>query len=247
MATAGAIFIWYEWGGGRELVNYETVIVLNEEVKKGDVIYEENISFLEVDKESLIKEVLKKPNTVIGQEAKHYIPANTQLHNNYFEEGGLLLKKNQFIAKIPLEWTLAVPDTLRRGDSIVIYAAMYDQNLLQQLNPSLQNPTINNDDEATELIEPINSPYNAPVKTENELTEVLTTTVAYVKDSSNREVVTVSLNDRLDGSSTISGVEIITTTNEFKKIEDKINKGGKLIIMYSDYKFEEELEIIEGD
>lgn len=252
IAIAIGGFIWYEWGGGREMINYQDVIVLNTDVKQGDVITEELLSIQRVDKLMVIQGIITDPATLIGKEAKHFIPAATQLHNYYFEESGLVLSEGEFIAQIPVDWTLSIPDTLRRGDQIVIYAANYDQQVLENLQPKQtvvstekkETPNENaasidvksEDANATETEETTKTeevPTTPSVSETSELTELLNTKVAFVKDGSNKEVVTISPNDRLDASSNIENVEIITTLEKFQQIENKIKQGGKLIVMYS--------------
>lgn len=63
---------------------------------------------------------------------------------------------------------------------------------------------------------------------------IIETKVAYVKDSANREVQTVSYEDRIDGSSIISEVSIIASPMQLNILENAINKNNKLIIMYSE-------------
>lgn len=253
IAIAGGGFVWYEWAGGREMINYQDVIVLSQDVKQGEVINEDLISYLKVDKLSTIDGVIHDPATVIGKEAKHFIPSNTQLHSNYFEEAGIVLKEGQYIAQIPIEWTLSIPDTLRRGDQIAIYAATYDKQVLASLQPKETSTVTSNEEKEAnedsskievtngkgEVVENITTEETQVNETtisntQPELTELLSTKVAYVRDGSNKEVVTISLKDRIDASSNIQNVEIITTAREFQEIENKIKQGGKLIIMYSD-------------
>ncbi|OAH58654.1 hypothetical protein AWH48_16790 [Domibacillus aminovorans] len=228
-AGAGA---WYELGGGRELLLYEDVVVAKEAIKKGQLIQEADLNFMKVEKTQLAEGVIKNPNKVIGKQANHFIPKSAQIDKSYLAENGLVLREGEFIAQIPIEWTLAIPDTLRRGDNIVMYSALYDPELLKQLQSQSVATNANN---AT------NKPTTATTKTttsaSSNFEELLKTKVAFVKDSANREVVTVSVGERLDGSSAIGAVEIVTTLDEFNKIEAKINSGHKLIFMYTDNPF----------
>lgn len=246
IAIAGGGFVWYEWGGGREMINYHDVIVLNQDVKQGQTINGDLLSYLKVDKLSTIEGVIKDPSVLIGKEATHFIPGNTQLHSNYFEDAGLTLKEGQYIAQIPVEWTLSIPDTLRRGDQIAIYAATYDKQVLANLQ-QVESKTVSSqvkkneeDGETTEnaITEEVET-TDSINESSSELTELLSTKVAYVRDGSNREVVTVSSKERIDASSNIQNVEIITTPDEFQEIENKIKQGGKLIIMYSNKELNE--------
>lgn len=244
LALSIGLFIWYEWGGGRELVHYDDVVVLKSDVKKGQLITDDLLQVIKVQSDLLIQDVIRAPKDILGKEANHYIPAQSQLHPTFFVDAGLVLKEGQYVAQIPIEWTLAVPDSLRRGDQIVIYAAQYEKKIMNSLQPKRQssenksenddtdksidtNINISEDDEKTDVLE-------ESVATQPAFEELLNTTVAFVKDSANREVITVSDTDRLDGSAVIRNVEIITTLDDFKEIENQINQGAKLIVMYAD-------------
>lgn len=254
MAMAGVVFVWYEWGGGRELVNYTEIVMLNKEVREGQTITEQDLVLVKIDKTTVIDNVVTDYTKIVGKEARHYIPAKSQLHSGYFVPQGLVLSEGQVIAQIPVEWTLSVPDTLRRGDDIIIYSALYDKKLLETLqsdrnkevttvtSETTQGETSENATEGEEEDTNIDISYSSNTSPEG-LQELLSTKVAYVKDSSNKEVVTVSNNGRLDASSVIQNVEIITTPDEFKKIEQKINQGGKLIVMYSNSTENKETDI----
>lgn len=77
--------------------------------------------------------------------------------------------------------------------------------------------------------------YEENVTAEIELSEkkpILQTTVIYVKDSANREVVDVDGGKRLDASSQVASIEIVCTKDDITKLEKKIAEGKKLIIVY---------------
>lgn len=61
---------------------------------------------------------------------------------------------------------------------------------------------------------------------------ILQTTVIYVKDSANREVVDIDGGKRLDASSQVSSIEIVCTKDDITKIEEKIAEGKKLVLVY---------------
>lgn len=237
MAISICLFIWYEWLGGREFMNYQDVIVLKENVLRGQEIKEENLKHVLVEKNLVINQAVSNDTQIVGLEAKHFIPANEQLHPKYFEDGNLVLKEGQYVAQIPVEWTLAVPDSMRRGDQILIYSVNYDNQLLKSLQ---SKQSINQAQGKSNTEDKSGTSSNQEVINtlldNNALNKVLEAKVAYVKDAANREVVNIGEGDRLDGSSAIHAVEIITTTEQFAKIEAQINKGSKLIMMYTDSK-----------
>ena len=219
LGLASGLFSWYEFLGGREIVNYKEVVVLKEDVTQGTDITNNSWTTLMVDKNTLIKNPILDPRKIIGKQAKHYIPAKSQLTPEYFAKEGLVLKAGQYVAQIPIEWTLSSPDSIRRGDNIIIYSAFTDKTSLE---PKTQNIL-----QANSKSQP-NNPIPNPVG----LKSLINSKVAYVKDSSNREVINVSSGDRLDGSAPLKSIEIITTPEDFKIIENEVKQGAKLVIMY---------------
>ena len=224
------LYTWYEFLGGRQYLLYQDVVVAKEPFKKGHVVKAEDLTYIKVEKNQLAKGVLLDPNEVVGKQANHFIPQFAQMDRSYLSESGLVLEEGEFVAQIPVEWTLSIPDTLRRGDDIIMYSALYDAELLKNLQPKT-TATSNSQKDNTATS---SSGTNSAATSSSGLEELLQTKVAYVKDGANREVISVSNGDRIDGSSRIGSVEIITTPEEFKEIESKINSGHKLIIMYSD-------------
>lgn len=61
---------------------------------------------------------------------------------------------------------------------------------------------------------------------------LLTSTVAYVKDNSNREVSSLD-DDRLVGSSAISNIEIVITEEQFKTLKAYAQDGYTFVLMYT--------------
>lgn len=222
------LFVWYEFGGGRSTLNYETVWVLEEPVRQGETIIDGSMLVpKEMDKELINEEYVINPNEILGLTAKHYIPAKTPLIKSYFDDPNLVLKEGEYIAQIPKSWITSVPNSLRRGDRVILYAT-------QIMNDEEKAKTFSTNEEGDIVVE------ESQVIQPRELVELSQTTIAYVKDSGNNEVVTISYEDRKDANSNIASVEIITTTEEFKKIEEQINNGSYLIIMYTDNDIVEE-------
>lgn len=217
-------FVFWETRG-REWALYSKVVVLNKDVYKGTLITGDMISVVPVERLSIIDESISNPDLILGKEARHFIPAYTQLHPFYFEAPALVLRPDQFIAKIPKDWIYAVPGTLRRSDKVVFYA-------------------VNPDNDARIHSEPRTQMDGGPVPTLTTYQDVpaqiasgrpfYETVVAYVKDSANREVRTVSKEDRFDANANISMVEIVVTLEELRMLENAYNQGKKFIIMYSE-------------
>lgn len=184
--------IWYWETIGRELFLYKEVIVLNRDVSKGTVIDEDILKIKKIESDNILEEAIYTKEEIIGLEAKHFLPKETQLHINYFDSQNFSNIENAYIVRVPNEWLYSVPNTLRRKDTILFYSVNEEDNI------------------------------------------ILKTQVAYVKDSGNREVKTVSTENRLDGSSVITEVSIVATPDEFKSLESTVSKGNKLIILYAE-------------
>ncbi|MGE7692308.1 hypothetical protein ACQKMI_24410 [Lysinibacillus sp. NPDC097214] len=231
MILGTGFFSWYEFWGGREALHYGNVVVLSEEAIEGKIINKEDLVYLSIDKQLIREDTIVNPDDVIGKSAKHYIAPYQKLHSNYFDKADLVLGKGEYIAPIPMDWILTVPDTLRRGDEIIIYSATYESELNKPQVVASSNNSSTNQDKKNSTTDTNGGPI-LPVGKSDEWVELFSTTVAYVKDSANQEVITTSTTDRLNGSASISKVELVATTDEIKKIEEQIKNGGKLIIMY---------------
>ena len=112
--------------------------------------------------------------------------------------------------KLPNEWVHSYPETLRRKDKVYLYAIKKDTENPE--NPENQTATTNSD------------------KSEEKL-YIFNTTVAYVKDNTNKEVESIDI-DRLVGSSTISVVEVIITDKDFEKLKEYAGNGYTFALLY---------------
>ncbi|MBC8386614.1 MAG: hypothetical protein H8E13_00990, partial [Actinobacteria bacterium] len=63
---------------------------------------------------------------------------------------------------------------------------------------------------------------------------ILESVVAYLKDSANREVVTISEEERYDGSSKIASLEIIAELEDISYLKDLAENSYRFIILYKD-------------
>jgi len=243
LALATVFFIWYEFMGGRAAVNYDQVAVLQKDVSPGEKIKDSTyFKPMKTEKSNIIEEAIyvcdenerrlgekKCVSSFIGKTAEHFIPEDTQLHPYYFEDDNLVLDKDEFIAEIPKKWLNSFPQTLRRGDKVYIYS-------VKEEVPNKNSYKAQSQEESS-LVEEGDSSEKDGVEETKEQTEKpikrLKTTVAYVKDGSNQEVISVSKNGRLNGSSTIQSIEIVTTAEKFEEIEKDVRNGSKLVLMYN--------------
>lgn len=116
LTTISVIFFWEYWG--REQLLYVDVISIKESLKKGDVVEKHNIEYIKIEREKLIKGHIAVPSDIIGKHAKHFIPAFAQLHPLYFNQ--TVVQSDEMIFRIPNDWLISFPETLRKGDEINI-------------------------------------------------------------------------------------------------------------------------------
>ena len=121
LIAAVAFFIFWEFIGRSELL-HENIIVLKENVNKGTLITADMLTIEKIPAENYIDTAINNINNIVGLEAVHYIPAKTQLVKEYFDVPELVLDDDEKIMRLPNEWILSYPETLRRKDRIYLYA-----------------------------------------------------------------------------------------------------------------------------
>ena len=210
LILALGFFIFWELKGRAEFLK-SNVVVLNNDVIKGTEITADMLEYIKIDSQNIIENSITRYNDIIGLEAKHFIPAGSQLVPNYFDVSSLVLKDDEKIMSLPNGWIHSYPETLRRKDKVYIYAVEPSNNESNDNSIKIDNST---------------------KKTEQERIYIFTTTVAYVKDNSNKEVNSLD-DDRLVGSSTISNIEIVITEEQFEMLKTYTKDGYTFVLMYT--------------
>ncbi|GMQ57123.1 hypothetical protein AN1V17_15180 [Vallitalea sediminicola] len=208
----GSIFYWEVYG--RESLLYKDIIVLIEDVNKNEIITSNMVQYQKREESSLIDDPIIDANNIIGKAANNYIPKGVQLVDKYFQNPNLVLDEDEYIFKIPLEWIKAFPESLRRGDIIYFYEVSEGTGTEIETYNSTEGEIAINNKKALE----------------NE--SITSATVAYVKDGANREVITLSEEERYNGSSKINEIEIITDLDTVNLLRNSINDEKVFIIMY---------------
>ncbi len=227
LTLALGFFAFWELIGREELL-YSNVVVLKEDVFKGVEITHDMLQYVKIDSQGVIKDCITNPDDIVGLESKHYIPAGTQLVSNYFDLSSLVLKDDEKIMRLPDGWIHSFPETLRRKDEVYIYAIEpLRDNINDSFKSDISASNMNNWIEANVNRDNSNSKVN-----EQKKTYLLTTTVAYVKDNSNREVNSLD-DDRLVGSSVISNVELVITEKQFEMLRVYAQDGYTFVLMYT--------------
>lgn len=197
-------FVFYWESFGREQLLYKEVVIAKQDIFKNSLISKNDIMITRLEDERISEYAVTDPDAILGQEAKQFIPKNTAIDFRYIDKPEIVLDENEYIFKIPGNWLIACPGSLRRGDNVFLYPVNSD------ITP----------DESTEYI--------------FEESFIAKLVVAYVKDSGNREVVNSDSSklERLDGTSQIDSVEIITTFETAALLEDYNRRGYRFLVLY---------------
>lgn len=235
-----AVMWWWEIDG-RERYFYHEVLVLNEDVKRGAVIEDRMISTIKVEESKKITNAITEKSQLVQMVAKHYIPKHTQLDPQYFDKQERITDGNKLLVKIPNEWIYSVPNTIRKNDTVYFYEVAADV-LTQKDKKPQADPTKNG--MPGQKKEPETTSTEAPLMLHNSeeekllranlKTSIFKAIVAFVKDGANREVVTLSQVDRIDGSSVVKDIEVIATLEDMKRMEESVRNGHKFVLMYTE-------------
>lgn len=121
VCTLISLGMWELWG--REKLIYDKVLVLKNNVEKGQAIEKKNLEekLVENPNEKSIKATEFKE--IIGKEASHFIPKDTEIFREYFKEPDFNVEgnENKMVFAVPDEWILSCPSTIKRGDRAIFY------------------------------------------------------------------------------------------------------------------------------
>ena len=220
-------YLWITYGQAE--LESVSVLVAQVDIPK-DIVIDDANSYFKSKKVSLSDAVIGaiKPeqiNSLNGKITDQFISANGQIVAQSFSDNSLLLKDNQFVFKLPPTWVYSIPSSIRRGDKISIYEI--DGKIDSVLN-STESPI------ESQTENPIENPVeDSPLALAiGQTNPILETSVVYVKDSTNREVVDTNGNKRLDGTSQVSSIEIICAREDTQVLENSVLNGKKLIVVY---------------
>lgn len=183
---------------------------LHKKLKKSDVITVEMVTYEKREGNTIIEGAIIDARGIIGKAASCFIPKGAQLVEEYFEDTELVLSEDEYIFRVPNEWLKAYPNSLRRGDTIFFH----------EIN--------------TDTITPVTSDGLVNLEQYRPLAQdeaIASVTVAYAKDSANREVITLSEEERFNGSSKINEIEIIVDVETVNLLRKKSIEDGKVFIL----------------
>lgn len=115
------VFFWEKYG--RESFLYLPVIVVAEDLQEGQPITLENIAIKNIDKNSLTGDYFEETDieNILGQITLVNLSKETILSSSFIEDKKLVPQDNESILKIPVDWIISFPSTIRRGDKLFVY------------------------------------------------------------------------------------------------------------------------------
>ena len=227
IALSIAGMLWWELVG-RDTVMYTEVLTLNRDIEAGTEVTKD---MLEIKKTTTPTSKSLRPADalqVVGKEAVSYVPQGAELFGEFFEDGSLMIHEElgEYIFSIPSNWLISYPQTLRRGDRIT-FLLVKDRDDGEPSSPSFSPQDelfgVEASDEAPQGPEP-----ERPELSTGD--EILTTTVLYVKSSSNNEVVSDS--ERLDAAATVSIIEVIAQKEQAQLLTRLASEGCRFVVLY---------------
>lgn len=211
-----SMFLWEAIG--RETLLYKQVIVMAQDVGPHQTVKKDMLGIMKVPRDTMIEDAVSDPERIIGKETISYIPMGLQLSPKFFQKPKLTIGNGKYILAVPSEWLYSFPQTIRRGDEIYFYPFAEDkESVYYDENGKASSVPTSAGIKSTE-VKPSSS-------------ALIKTNVAYVKDSSNCEVVDIKAN-RMDGSSSVSKIEVVITDEQYQKLKNAYEEGFQFVIMY---------------
>ena len=219
--VAATILVFFWETRGREHFLYKQVIVMASSVEAGTIVTADMLDVKRIDEGNIIEEAIVDKSSIIGKKTAHFIPGFSQLNQTYFEDENIVLKTDEYIFTIPEEWIITLPNSLRSGDIIYFYPVKMPDEKYESK-------------EAVGSVRKVSEKDVSDISKEAVEDYILESVVAYLKDSGNREVVTVSEEERYDGSSKIASLEIIAELEDISYLQNLAENNYKFIILYKD-------------
>jgi hypothetical protein len=230
-----AFIVFWEFVFKDRIDSVEVVVVkAGETIQVKEPISKDKITIERRSKKDLIQDVVYSSefNEILGEDAAQIIVSNSMISKKMIDFDKMIPDESEgeAIRPLPAEWIYATPGSLRRKDRIDIY--LIDQELIDKLQGKEANK---NNEEPVKVIsdkEEIKSILLKPI-----LEDV---SVIYVKDGSNKEVISQDTNQqsglqqRLNASGKVSELEVLLNEEDFNKIADSVlGKEGRLYITYN--------------
>jgi len=213
MLSSIITMVWWETKG-REQFLYREVVVLNQSVEAETILTEDMILYSKTDPSSFIEGAVVDKDEVIGKSSAHFIPKYSQLSLAFFvDEGVKAAEEGKYILAIPADWIITFPNSLRKGDEIYFYP--------------VKLPEVNKEGEDE-------NNYSNPLSSTkiSSKENMVNCKVSYLKDSGNREVVTIAGEERDDASANIASIEVSLEWEDIFYLQSLIDNNWNFIILY---------------
>lgn len=211
------------------------VVKAGTNIKKSEILTEENILIEGRSKQDLIGDVVlaKDIDEVLGYEAAQDMISNSMVSKKMIDYDQIVPdeSKGEAIRPIISDMIFAKPGSLRRKDSIDIY--LINKDVIEKYMGTQKDisvpSTVVSSDQAQKIQGMLSEPILKNVK------------VVYAKDSSNREVTNAKEeekvkkeSERLNATGNITDIEVILNEEEFHNLmKEVMQNGNKLYITYN--------------
>lgn len=237
LIIAAILGIYYWETIGYKKATYQTVVVFKEDVPAGAVVETNMLGQISYPKDAIIAGAITDYKLILGQTTTGYVAKGAQLVKENFEKTELVVNEGEMVLSIPKSWIYGYPETLRAGDVISLYPvsnvalANADRETYEE---KIEYPESWTEDQIKEYEEYNEEPrlVETLVVPEASSEPTISCRVKYVKDSTNREIVDASKNERADGSDNIDTVEVIVTPEQYKTLLQARYDGFVFIIAY---------------
>lgn len=230
----------------KDNINTEEVIVLTQDVEFKEKLTEKHFGIKKIPVEHIVEGAVREKdlNSIIGGYASIDLPKGFQITKEFVDYHDLVPDESngEFIAPIPSEWLFAVPGTLRRSYIADFYTVSADNQYQDRLRKLIESEEL---DDVSDLK---NIDFTEKVQKEVGVEPLLKNVrVAHVRDRNNQEIVSQT-EDGVEGATgTIASLEIIANEDVFSALQNAVNKGERLYVVYRFERNEikEEAEVVQ--
>jgi hypothetical protein len=208
------IFVWGKyieprWG----LVE---IITASSQIERGDIIHIDNLVQIFVKPELVVEQGINNITEIVGQESTRLIRKGEQVTSDMLNKDKLSPNINEVNMPLPIEWIMAMPGSLLRGD-------------LVSLDPVKRSDNT----EIKSVVDgiPVNSTTPEEVTiTEYEWLLLQDIRVSYSRSSNNQEVT--ATDDRKKPTGSVTRFEVIVSMEQREIIKKYGKLGYKFIVTY---------------
>lgn len=219
-----------------KFLDQEVVYLINEKAAYS-TITEQDVTIKRMPIESVPENYIKNVEDVIGIKTAIKIDKNTPLTESLIDRIGIHPKEGQETIKIPADWFLGLPGTIRPGDRVKFYPVPVKEDsiidrkkVIEQVNQETDDATLKEtlkEEEITDIMTP--EEYIQQEDIQPIVSDVI---VAYPLDGSNNVVLDKEndKNSRYSSTGKISDLEVNIKPDDFLKLAKYRLVGYKFIL-----------------